>query len=127
MLALLRKAATAHSITIFRFQNVGNHLHLLIKTRRRSRPEAKRDLQRFLKQFAGEVAFRVTEAIQGEPKSYWEKLVYSRIVSCGRDYTRVSAYFLKNFLEAESSEARGSGQEQACTPPPTVRTKRPSR
>jgi len=50
------KAAKKHGVRLYRFANVGNHLHLLVKTRTRTA------FQRFLKDVAGTVAILVTGA-----------------------------------------------------------------
>lgn len=100
---LLNRIAQRHHIKVYRFVNVGNHLHLLIKAESRKYDHAKRDFQRFLKQFAGEVAFQVTGARKGESKGgFWEKLVYSRIVQWGREYDGLKDYLVKNFFEAKN-------------------------
>src|SRR3954454_7748880 len=54
--AVLRTAARRHGIRVYEFANVGSHLHLLVRARRR---EA---FQGFLRAFAGLVARRVTGA-----------------------------------------------------------------
>ncbi len=100
---LLKACCDKHRIRVYRFVNVGNHLHLLLKTKARKYEYAKRDFQRFLKEFAGAVAFRITGAKKTEPNPkgrFWDKLLYSRIVSWGREYENLRDYFTKNFFES---------------------------
>lgn len=99
---LLESCSGRHGIRVYRFENVGNHLHLLIKTQRRQFPLAKLDFQRFLKQFAGELAFQITGARKGQAYGrFWDRTAYSRIISWGRDYRNQHDYFTKNFMESK--------------------------
>ena len=99
---LLKACAAQYHIKVYRFVNVGNHLHLLIKTEAKQYVSAKRDFHAFLRQFAGAVAFQITGAKKASPKGgFWEKLAYSRIVSWGREYQGMKDYFTKNFLESK--------------------------
>ena len=86
--------AARHGVRIYRFANVGNHLHLLVKTHTRSA------FQRFLRELAGVIAALVTGAIKGSPGNFWDGLAYSRIVTWGRDLRNVEQYFIKNIFEA---------------------------
>lgn len=104
---LLEATSRCHSIRVYRFENVGNHLHLLIKTQKRQYSLAKRDFQRFLKQFAGELAFQVTGARKGNACGrFWDATAYSRIVIWGRDIKNVMGYFTKNFHESQGTDYR---------------------
>lgn len=99
---LLQLCAERHHIRVYRFVNVGNHIHLLIKTERRQYELAKQDFHRFLKHFGGLVAFEVTGAKKGSAQGgFWEKRVYSRIVSWGREYDGLHGYMNLNFLESK--------------------------
>ncbi len=99
---LLYKFAEKYQIRIYRFVNVGNHLHLLIKTQARQYTVAQKNFQNFLRCFAGAVAFWVTGAKKASPKGgFWEKLVYSRMVIWGKQFKSISDYFTKNFFESK--------------------------
>ena len=89
------------------FVNVGNHLHVLIKTPTRLA------FQNFLRQAAGQVAQAVTGAVKGRAvlgapapgapsarRKFWDSLAYTRVVAWGRDRANVAAYFVKNLAEA---------------------------
>lgn len=88
----LRACARRTGVRIYDFANVGSHLHLLVRSRRR---EA---FQAFLRSFAGIVARRVTAARKGGP--FWSALAWSRVVTWGRDYWTVRQYIFRNDIEA---------------------------
>jgi hypothetical protein len=77
----VREALSACSrrtgIVVYDFANVGSHLHLLVRARRRP------DLQTFLRSFSGLVARIVTGAQKGRPLNgrFWTALAWSRVVS----------------------------------------------
>ena len=84
-----------HGVKVYRFANVGNHLHLLVKTPTRAA------FQAFLREISGRIAMRVTEARKGNPVGrFWDELAYSRVVSWGRDFENVTRYFIKNLFES---------------------------
>jgi REP element-mobilizing transposase RayT len=89
--------ARCHDVRLYRYANVGNHIHMLASVR--SRPA----LQSLLRVFAGATAQIVTGARKGRPSGkFWDRLAYSRIVSWGREFRSVSAYVRQN-----EDEARG--------------------
>jgi REP element-mobilizing transposase RayT len=112
----VQKTAKRCGVRVYRFANVGNHLHLLVKVP--SRPAWKR----FAKQLTGGIAQIVTGARKGAalnvpmnrsvseikddslPKSaqraFWDHLLFTRIVSFGRDFNGVAKYLIKNLFEA---------------------------
>ncbi len=103
---ILEKCARAYHIKVYRFTNVGNHLHLLVKTETKQYTIAQKEFHSFLRRFAGELAFQVTGAKKGEAfrdsetgEGFWDGLLYSRLVSWGREFRALSNYFTKNFLE----------------------------
>src|SRR5262249_40130100 len=98
--ATLRVAARRNQIRGYALANVGTHLHLLIRVRRRT------DFQRFLRSFTGLVARRITGARRGAPRGrFWGPLVWSRIVAWGRDYYGVRHYVFRNEIEAAQGPA----------------------
>lgn len=97
---LLRMTARAYQIRVFYHANVGNHLHLLIRTESRSYPTAKAQFQAFLRRFSGELAFQIMGAKKGEPKGrFWDAIPFSRLVHWGRDFARARVYVFKNLFE----------------------------
>lgn len=104
----VQKTAKRWGVRLYRYANVGNHLHLLVQVPTR---EA---WKRFSKELSGGIAQIVTGAQKGAaltrnknkdvPESakrgFWDHLIYTRIVSLGRDFKGVCRYFIKNLFEA---------------------------
>jgi REP element-mobilizing transposase RayT len=92
----VRRIAAHQHVTLYRFVNVGNHLHLLIHTKKRE------FLRNFLRQVSGAIAHLITGACKGrELKTpFWEKLPYSRLVTWGREFLALKRYLVKNMFEA---------------------------
>jgi REP element-mobilizing transposase RayT len=93
----LREMAHRFGVRVYDFANVGTHLHLLVRARRR---EA---FQAFLRSFAGIVARRVTGARRGRSSGpFFDGLAWSRVVEWGRDYLGVQHYVFRNEIEGAS-------------------------
>jgi REP element-mobilizing transposase RayT len=104
----VHKTAKHWGVRVYRFANVGNHIHLLIQVPTR---EA---WKRFSKALSGGIAQIVTGAQKGSalkrdqgssiPESakrgFWDHLLFTRIVSFGRDFKRMTRYLIKNLFEA---------------------------
>jgi REP element-mobilizing transposase RayT len=106
----LRACAQRSGIKVYDFANVGSHLHLLVKTRRR---EA---FQEFLRSFAGIVARVATGARRGRPLRqgrFWSGLAWSRVVAWGRDYRNIRHYIFRNRIEARYGLAARRAFEKA--------------
>ena len=95
------RLARRWGIRIYRYANVGNHIHLLIRARSR------RALQRYLRELAGGIAVIVTGARKGDSleknaqqRGFWDHLLFTRIVHFGRDFKGVCNYLIKNLFEA---------------------------
>jgi REP element-mobilizing transposase RayT len=92
---LLIEICERYGVKLYQFENVGNHLHLLVKF------PGRREMGAFLRVFAQGVMFRVTGARKGDPKGrFFDTIAYSRVMSWGRDFSTVRAYFWKNTLES---------------------------
>ncbi len=92
---LLEKLAKENGIKIYRYANVGNHLHLLLKI------HSRRGFQKFLRVFTGRVALLITQARKGNPQGkFWDAIAFTRIVQWGKDFTRITRYFFKNEIES---------------------------
>jgi REP element-mobilizing transposase RayT len=105
----LRACAERNGVKVYDFANVGSHVHLLVRARRRDR------FQSFLRSFAGIVARRITGARRGRPLGggpFWTGLAWSRIVSWGRDYWGVRSYIFRNLIEATAGSAVRRAFEQ---------------
>jgi REP element-mobilizing transposase RayT len=94
--AAARTIATRHGVRLYRYANVGNHLHLLVRARTRVA------IQRFLRDLAGTIAIIMTGAKKSNPLAsrFWDGLAYTRIVSWGREFRTLELYFIKNLFEA---------------------------
>lgn len=97
----LCRTAKKWGVQVYRFANVGNHLHLLL------RPRTRRAFQGFLREFSGKIAMRITGAVKARGlkenpggRHFWDHLAFTRIVRWGRDYDRVARYLLKNLFES---------------------------
>jgi REP element-mobilizing transposase RayT len=104
----VRKTAEKYGVRIYRYANVGNHLHLLIRTRSRLA------WKRFSREISGGIAQLVTGSQKGRalqraqdestPESakrgFWDGLIFTRIVSFGKDFDGVARYLIKNLFEA---------------------------
>jgi len=98
----LRACVSRSGVRVYDFANVGSHLHLLVRARRRDA------FQRFLRTFAGIVARIVTGARRGQPLRggpFWSGLAWSRVVAWGRDYWGLRHYIFRNRIEA--TEGKG--------------------
>jgi hypothetical protein len=93
---LAHEKARRFGVRIYRFSNVGNHLHLLVL------PGSREGFQNFLRSTTGAIAFLVTGARKGSglKRRFWDLLAFSRVVSWGREFNVVSVYFAKNLLES---------------------------
>ncbi|HAR44358.1 MAG TPA: hypothetical protein DCS07_17300 [Bdellovibrionales bacterium] len=111
---LMDRLKTRWDVSIYRYANVGNHLHLLIRAKSRS------DWQGFIRELSGGIAMIVTGARKGYglPRSqgqdvpasakrgFWDHLVFTRIVAFGKDFKRVAEYVLTNLWEASGVPVR---------------------
>ncbi|MBI2606195.1 MAG: hypothetical protein HYW49_08970 [Deltaproteobacteria bacterium] len=100
------------NISVYRYANVGNHLHLLIRAKTR------KQWQGFIRELAGGIAMIVTGARKGAAfprdqmaraktagvavsarRAFWDHLVFTRIVRFGRDFNNVARYVATNLWE----------------------------
>ncbi|MGK5083874.1 transposase [Bdellovibrionota bacterium FG-1] len=96
-----RQLAKHWGVRLYRYANVGNHIHLLIRVPSRA------VWKRFLREFAGGIALIVTGAKKGAAlarnktgRGFWDHLAFSRIVQFGRDFEGMGRYLIKNLFEA---------------------------
>src|SRR5262245_51891306 len=91
---VMRRMARRFEIRIYDFANVGSHLHLVLRARRRE------GFQAFLRSFAGIVARRITGARRAHPSGpFFDGLAWTRVVSWGRDYWGLRNYVFRNQVE----------------------------
>jgi len=93
--ALLLDLAEKYRLKLYKYENVGNHLHLLAQF------PSRRELQAFLRVFTQAVMFQVTGARKGKPQGrFFDAVAYSKVVSWGREFAALKAYLWKNALES---------------------------
>ncbi len=95
------KTAKRLGVRLYRYANVGNHIHLLIRV------PSRLVWRRFMRELAGGIALIVTGAKKGDALSpnesgrgFWDHLVFTRIVSFGRDFKNMGRYLIKNLFES---------------------------
>ena len=118
---VVKKASKQFHIEVYEKAICGNHIHLLIRGKTRV------SLQNFFRVVAGHIAqkilqsFPITESERGAQKAaggalsrgvkqkegclknqrkFWELLVYTRIVTWGKEFKAVAKYIIQNTLEA---------------------------
>jgi REP element-mobilizing transposase RayT len=94
---IIDRAAAKYEIKLYKSAIAGNHVHLLARARSR------KDLQRFLRVVGGQIAQRVTRARRGRPceEGFWDEIVYTHVLTWGRQYRRVYAYIEMNLQETK--------------------------
>ncbi len=119
ILRMMRKSSRLFQVKVYNYAICGNHLHLLIKGPDRL------SLQNFFRVFAGHTAQNILkiaplkptgggapsssqnerrneegkEACAKNQRKFWSFLVYSRVVTWGREFKTVSSYIDRNVLE----------------------------
>lgn len=114
---VLLKASKRFHIRIYEKAICGNHLHLLVKGQTRE------DLQNFFRVIAGHIAQEILREFPLQPfektkrggasgqitkkpkhpknqRKFWSLLLYTRIVTWGREYKAVKKYIIQNVNEA---------------------------
>ena len=94
--------AARFKVHVYRAANVGNHIHLLVKS------EDRKQMADYLRVLAGRVAITVTGAKKHSKKigKFWDSLCWSRLVNFGRDFYNTRMYVLAHGFEIDSSEHR---------------------
>ena len=92
---LVEEASRKYCIQVDQFVNVGNHLHLLVRFKKRQ------SIQNFLRVIAGKIAILITGALKGGAVGrFWDGPCFTRVVNWGKDLTNLARYFLKNDVES---------------------------
>jgi REP element-mobilizing transposase RayT len=100
----VEKTCKRHGVKIYRYANVGNHLHMLIKIPGRSRWAA------FIRELTGRIAQEV-KAVTGQAGKYWKQRPFTRIVRGWRKAFRLACDYVElNILEAEGFISRRQTQ-----------------
>jgi REP element-mobilizing transposase RayT len=120
ILSLINKNSVRFQVKVYEYAIQGNHIHLLVKA------QSREGLQNFFRVFAGHAqrilkdhplkvdpgsapADRKSDSERSQKKQsvgcqknqrvFWSYLLYSRVVSWGREFKKVAAYVQKNTLE----------------------------
>jgi hypothetical protein len=92
---LLVDLCDRYQVKLYRYENVGSHLHLIVRF------PSRKELRAFLRVFAQGVMFLVTGARKGQPKGrFFDAIAYTRVVNWGREFTILKNYLWKNALVA---------------------------
>jgi hypothetical protein len=109
--SVIRKAAWLFRIKVYSFSLNHNHLHLSV------RGKCSVDIQNFFRVLAGHMAQQILRKYPlpqksgnapdrdgqrpaGYKRKFWNDLIYSRLVSWGREFRAVGSYIRLNQLEA---------------------------
>lgn len=93
---IVRESAKKYGVKLYRYANVGNHLHLLLKLLRRERWNA------FIRELTG----RIAQVVQ-ESAGFWLYRPYTRVVrGWQKAYHSAKDYIFLNELEAEGRISR---------------------
>jgi REP element-mobilizing transposase RayT len=92
----IRNISKACGVKIERYENVGNHLHILLRSTRRE------SLRAFLRGITSTIARKLTGAKKGLQKDlkFWDALPFSRLIKGNQAYRIVQDYLNKNRIEA---------------------------
>ncbi len=110
---LVYRLARNRGITIYRFANSGNHLHIIART------PSRESYRGYVRALSGIIA-RITLGVErGKSKGlrFWDARPFTRIIEWGREYKIASKYVTQNLLEAlgfipyQERKDRGSGRE----------------
>ena len=119
---IIHNGAKKFGVKILGFTNVGNHLHIIVKTTSNRYRLGRTQLANYLRYISGAIAFFITGARKGKKvkdifnhhnvasksKSdtahvrFWNNLTYTRIIHWGQEYKTLQKYLLKNLLEAKN-------------------------
>lgn len=93
--AIVRKQAKKFGVKLLQFANVGNHLHLIVKSSTRE------GFQQFLRSITALIARFITGACRGNPfGKFWDSLAFSRILESALELRYAKDYVLANRVEA---------------------------
>jgi REP element-mobilizing transposase RayT len=91
----VEKTCKKHGVRIYRYANVGNHLHLVIKIPQRRRWNA------FIRELTGRIAQLVRQKL-GSEGEFWTQRPFSRIVAgWGKAFQTAKDYVYLNWCEGE--------------------------
>ena len=99
---LVGKVCKKHGVTIYRYSNVGNHIHVVMKIPGRPRWSA------FIRELTGRIS-QLVQGIKGREKGvrFWAQRPFTRIVRGWRGAFKLACQYVElNQLEAEGFISR---------------------
>jgi hypothetical protein len=93
---IIEQQAKKHFIRIYSLENVGNHIHLVVKSKHSVY------LKRFLKSICGLIPRSITGAQRGRPKltKFWAMKPFTRIIKWGHDFKTLKKYMTINHYQS---------------------------
>ncbi len=110
---LIQNVANRYNIRVYRYAIVSNHIHLIIRAKRRHLYRAficvitgqiaqhvmkNQSFKNFIKTLGGEGVTRGQKTEKGQ--AFWQHRPFTRILNWGKDYVNCMSYLLRNTLEA---------------------------
>ncbi len=106
---LIYSKAKKYGVRIAAYANVGNHFHLLIRFQDRNL------IKTFFRVVAGVIARLAIGAQKGKRFGrFWDSVLFTRIVSKGRDEIRMFDYLEANLIQAHFGKAARKHFESIC-------------
>ncbi len=87
------KYAKQFKIKVYRYVNVGNHLHLVILT------PSDQAYQRFIRAVTGKIVMGLQTLFRKKLKGFWDHRPFSRVIVWGKDFAGIADYVLQNTLD----------------------------
>ncbi len=109
ILSLIKKNSSKFQVKVYEYALQGNHIHLLVKA------QSREGLQNFFRVIAGHTAQRILKespfrqapggasnkptGCKKNQRKFWSYLLYSRIITWGKEFKLVVRYIQRNTLE----------------------------
>lgn len=89
----LAECAKKAGVRIYRYQNVGNHIHLVIRLHHRQ------SWSRFIRSFTSLLKLRLEQLWRESISRLFDLRPFTRVCSWGREFKTLSDYALKNYMD----------------------------
>jgi len=89
----LGECAKRAGVRIYRYQNVGNHIHLVIRLHHRQ------SWIRFVRSFTSLLKLRLERLWREKIERLFDQRPFTRVCSWGREFRSINDYFLKNYMD----------------------------
>ncbi len=106
---LIFSKAKKYGVGIAAYSNVSNHFHLIIRFQDRAL------VKTFFRVVAGVIARITVRAKKGKRFGrFWDSVLFTRIITKGRDVTRMFDYLEANLIQAHFGKAARKHFEKSC-------------